>query len=267
MSIGDWDPLWLDPDQRRLYAALHGVSGAAQTGVVLVPPLLHELPRSRRFIAEVASELAATGLPCLRFDFRGTGDSHGDGGELDFASMQRDLDLAVAALREATGISRVVLLAWRGSALMLQEWLERGGVANLVVLWEPIIDGESWLRELVDGDAHERGQRPPPRKGVPRSTDPADGQLMGFPASARLRGDLARARMDAGRHRHDAPVWLVVRSDPADLPLDITRVLPLPESAPTFDLGAAMDATFFLTPQVRDLVVELGHGVHREYGA
>src|SRR5687768_1570345 len=76
-GIGDWEPLWLGQDPRRLYAALHAVAGAPATGVLLVPPLLHEQPRSRRFIAEVASELAAIGLPCLRFDFLGTGDSPG----------------------------------------------------------------------------------------------------------------------------------------------------------------------------------------------
>jgi hypothetical protein len=262
-GIGDWDPMWLGQEPRRLYAALHAAPGTLTTGVVLVPPLLHEQPRSRRFIAEVASELASLGLPCLRFDFHGTGDSTGMGDELDFASMHRDLDLAAATLRQATGVGRIVMLAWRASALALQGWLERGGAADLAVLWEPVIDGESWLRELVEGDAQERALRPPPRPGVPRATDPADGQLMGFPASERLRSDLARARMAAGR-QGDAPVWLVVRSDPAELPLDIARVLALPATAPVFDLGAAMDATFFLTPQVRDVVAQLGQAVRQE---
>lgn len=267
-GIGDWDPLWIGQDPRRLYGALHAACGASaspasDTGVVLVPPLLHEQPRSRRFIAEVASELAAMGLHCLRFDFLGTGDSSGGGEELDFASMQRDLDLAAAHLRQSTGVTRVVMLAWRASALAVQGWLERGGAADLVVLWEPVIDGEAWLRELVVGDLQERALRPPPRAGVPRATDPSDGQLMGFPASERLRGDLARTRIAADRQA-DAPVWLVVRSDPADLPLDVARVLALPGNAPVFDMGAAMDATFFLTPQVRDVVTQLGHAVRDE---
>jgi hypothetical protein len=253
--------MWIGQEPRRLYAALH--PGDAKTGVVLVPPLLHEQPRSRRFIAEVASELAALGLPCLRFDFLGTGDSAGEGDELDFASMQRDLDLAAASLRKATGVDRVVMLAWRASALVVQGWLERGGAADLLVLWEPVVDGDTWLRELVAGDLGERELRPPPRPGIARATDPADGQLMGFPATERFRGDLARARMSPGR-QGDAPVWLVVRSDPADLPLDIARVLALPANAPVFDMGAAMDATFFLTPQVREVVAQLGQAVRAE---
>lgn len=262
MSIGAWEPSWLGPSSRPLYAALHGAPGT--TGVLLVPPLLHEAPRSRRFMVEVASEFAAMGLPCMRFDFHGTGDSSGMGEALDFASMQRDLDVAVDALRSRTGITRLVLVAWRGSALALQEWVERGGAADLIVLWEPIVDGGSWLRDLIDGDAGERAERPPPRAGIPRLTDPSDGQLMGFAASSRLRSDLQDARLREHIAHGRAPVWAVVRADAQALPVACSRVLPLPANAPSFNEGAAMDATFFLTPSVRELVEELGRAMRRE---
>jgi hypothetical protein len=266
MSIGDWEPFWLGSGARRLYAALHEVPGAPSTGVVVVPPLLHEAPRSRRFIAEVCNELADMGLPALRFDFHGTGDSTGSGDEVDFASMHRDLDLAVAALRERTGVRRVVLLAWRGGAFALRGWLDRGGVADLAVLWEPIEDGASWLQELVECDAGERAQRPPPRAGIPRITDPADGQLMGFPAPPQLRVDLAKARLDGGAEGGGVPVWAVVREGRAPS-MEFAKVLPLPANAPSFNGGAAMDATFFLTPSTRELVGELAHAMGRGAGA
>jgi len=262
MSIGAWEPLWIGSPTRPLCAALHGAPGA--TGVVLVPPLLHELPRSRRFLTEVANEFASMGLPCLRFDFHGTGDSSGDGEALDFDSMQRDLDAAVNALREKTGIARLALVAWRGSALAVQAWLKRGGTAELVVLWEPIVDGAGWLQELLMGDAGERASRPPPRPGVSRLTDPSDGQLMGFPASPRLREDLEQSRLHGDPAHGRAPVWGVVRSEAGTLPLQLAKVLSLPASAPSFNIGAAMDATFFLTPPVRDLVGELGQAMRRE---
>ena len=267
MSLADWEPFWMGPASHRLYAALHGVAGVPSTGVVLVPPLLHELPRSRRFIAEVASELAAIGLPTLRFDFHGTGDSSGTGDDIGFASMHRDIDQAVAALREKTGIRRLVLVGWRGASLVLRGWLDRGGSADLVVLWDPIVDGGYWLQELMHGDVGERAVRPPPRRGIPRLTDPSDGQLMGFPASPQLREDLARTHLGGGTRRGDVPVWAIVRAGVADLPKDIARVLQLPENAPVFNVGAAMDATFFLTPGVRNLIGELGQAVFEEASA
>lgn len=263
MSIDDFEPLWLDPKGRCLYAALHRVtSGRATVGVVLVPPILHELPRSRRFLTEVAAGLAAQGVPSLRFDFFGTGDSSGRGDELDFASMSIDLGLAVAALCEYTNVEQVVLLVWRGAALSMGRWFEQGARVDMVVLWEPIIDGSAWLLELERQDASERSERP--RPGVPCTTDPADGQLMGFPVSPRLRTDLAQARLTRDLMPSEAPVWTVVRNDATDFPVCVSRMLPLPEGAPSFTGGAAMDATFFLTPMVQKLVDELGQALREQ---
>ena len=78
MSVDAWQPLWIGDAPRQLYAALHAAA-AARVGVLMAPPLLHEQPRSRRVLVEVASRLAALGLACLRFDYFGTGDSAGDG--------------------------------------------------------------------------------------------------------------------------------------------------------------------------------------------
>lgn len=259
MSIGDFDPLWLDPQGRCLYAALHRVEPArAAVGVVLVPPLLHEQPTSRRFLTEVAAGLAAQGLPSLRFDFLGTGDSSGSGDELDFSSMSIDMDLAVNTLAAQTGAERVVLLAWRGAALAVGKWLQEGGRADLVVLWEPITDGFAWLDELQRMDASQRAERPRTPRGVSGISDPSDGQLMGFPVSPRLRADLVQARLAGNTLRDLAPVWVVVRTGSADMPMDITRRLSLPVGAPGFGGRAAMDKTFFLTPPIRNFVDELG---------
>lgn len=263
---GDWDPHWIGDASHRLYAALHAVPGTPTTGIVLVPPLLHELPRTRRFLTEIASELAKTGLPSLRFDFQGTGDSGGGGEELDFSTIRRDLDLAIAALRELTGVSRVCVCAWRGSALALRGWAEQGGAADLLVLWEPIIDGADWLQRLQESDARERATRPPARPGVPRITDRADGQLMGFTASRALLADLAHSRLDSVRGTR-LPIWLIARPNPGAVPEGVDNVLSLPPGAPAFSTDAAMDATFFVTPPVRELVGQLGRAVQMEVRA
>lgn len=265
MKIDDFEPLWVDPQGRCIYGALHRVAACAGAGVVMVPPLLHELATSRRFLAEVSAVFADHCVPSFRFDYFGTGDSCGTGDQLDFGSIAIDLELAVATLRRQTGVDRVVLLAWRGAALPVGHWLEHGGQADLVVLWEPVTDGGEWLRELELADANERATRPGPRPGARCVTaDPADGQLMGFLASPRLRLEMGRSCLANHLLWGSAPVWVVARADVADLQVGVTRVLPLPPEAPSFSGAAAMDKTFFLTPAVRKMVGELATALRKQ---
>src|SRR3546814_17099809 len=100
MSIGHWEPFWIGEPERQRYAALHRASSPdARVGVVMVPPLFYEQPRGRRFTTEAASALAGLGMPTLRFDFFGEGDSAGSAAEMDVASMREDISDAVDALR------------------------------------------------------------------------------------------------------------------------------------------------------------------------
>lgn len=259
VSTDAFDAFWIQRGSRSLYAALHRsrIDGAA-VGVLCVPPLLHEQPRSRRFITEAANALAADGVPALRFDFHGSGDSTGAADALDFASMRLDLDSAVAALRETTGVARVVTIAWRAGALALADAVDHGLRIDRAVVWEPIVDGAAWRRELERDDAAERVRRPRPRPGVPRTSDPADGQLMGFAVSKPMRDDLARA--DARRLAARIPTWTVERGG-SDVISNPERRWTLPPGTPTFAGGAQMEATLFLAPKLEALVREIGDAV------
>lgn len=261
MSIGPWEPFWLEADSRCLYAALHPAQAPQRpVGVVCVPPLLHEQPRSRRFVTEVASGLAALGMPCLRFDFEGSGDSAGAGERLDFDSMRADLDLAVAALRAQTGVERVVLLAWRAAALAVWSWLASGRQVDRIVLWEPVTDGAQWLAELERLDAHERARRPRPRPGVPRTADPNDGQLIGFGASPAFRQGLAGSRITEAQAL-PVPAWVVVH-EAAAAPAGFDRVFTLPSGTPSLGAGTAgMESAFFMSPPLERAVTDLGHAL------
>lgn len=261
MAIGEWQPVWLEDGRRQLYAGLHPAThGTRSTGVLFVPPLLHEQPRSRRFIAETASAFAGLGLPGIRFDFSATGDSNGDPGSVDFASMHEDLDLALSVMKSRTGVQRVALLAWRGAALPVSTWLARRRDIDLLVLWEPICDGADWLAELEAADAVERAERPRWRPGMTRLDTLDDGQLMGCPAPDRLRLDLAGTRVsDAGWDR-GMPVWAVLRGDIAQPDIRIDRLLPVPAEAPTFNAGD-MEAPFFMSPLLEQAVDRLGRAL------
>ena len=246
MSVGFWQPLWLGTPARQCYAALHPVNGA-RTGVLMAPPLLHEQPRSRRVLVEVASRLTERGVPCLRFDYFGTGDSGGAGEVHDFAAVHADLDLAVRALRDTGGVDTVVLMAWRGAALPVWSWPDARRKVNALALWEPVLDGAAWLGALEAVDRSEREARYP-NAGVME-----DDYLMGFQTGARWRVDMAAARIASPA---PVPAWMIAREGANDGAIS-QRTFRLPDDAPRFDDGIGIERAMFLSRKLYGVVDDI----------
>ncbi|MGN6313500.1 MAG: serine aminopeptidase domain-containing protein [Rhodanobacteraceae bacterium] len=256
----DWEPLWLGPPGRRLYAALHHASGRAKVGVVVAPPLLSEQPRSRRLMFEIAGVLAAQGLPCLRFDYYGTGDSEGDAEAHDLAAICADLDAAVSRLREHAGLTRVAVMAWRGAALAACDWALRNPI-DALILCDPVMDGAAWLAELESADRRERVSRERYPHGA-GAGEASDGQLMGYPVSAGWRHGVSALRLSEIAPGARAAIWAVLRNA-TGTPEWARRMFVLPSGTPRFDGQTRMDATLFLSPQLRALIGELGRELTR----
>lgn len=256
MSGPTWRPLWLGPPARRLYAAVHPGTPDARVGVLMAPPLLHEQPRSRRVLVDVANRLAAVGVPCLRFDYFGTGDSGGAGEQHDLAEMQRDLDIALDALHAETGVVRVAMLAWRASALPAWSWAQARTDLSALALWEPIGDGAAWLAELEAADRAERLSRYDALRD-----DVGDTNLMGFPTSPRWRSDIAQVRLADIAPPRSAQVWWLRREGDgaATAPGPLARrTIELPSDAPRFDGGVGVESVAFLSRRLQAVVDELG---------
>jgi pimeloyl-ACP methyl ester carboxylesterase len=137
----------------RLFGCLHPAPGAPrETGAVLVPPLFGELVQHHRAFYVLAEELAATGVPALRYDHAGTGDSAGDLTEASIGGWVDDVGEAVRALVERAGVARIHLIGARlGAALALAAAPSIGRTAGLA-LWEPALGAEH-LAELEAVDA------------------------------------------------------------------------------------------------------------------
>jgi len=252
-GIGIWEPLFIGGPERELYAGLHRSGAPAPClGVLLVPPLFHELPRSRRLLAEVASGLAASGLPSLRFDFFGTGDSAGDSEECNFASMCADIEMALRTLCAETGVRRIAVLAWRGGSMPLLASSKSDPRTVVSVLWEPILDGAAWLAELERLDAAERTAGS--RAHQTEAEDGIAGQLMGVAVSKRLRRDIGTACVPDSPTR--VPHWIVARPDSALL-RSADRTFMLPADAPTFGDGVRMDQALFMSPSLQPVIGQL----------
>ncbi|WP_081715787.1 serine aminopeptidase domain-containing protein [Paraburkholderia mimosarum] len=122
----------------------------ATTGVVLCSPFGYDalcVHRGWRDFAIALTELG--GIPALRFDYPGTGDS--DGNEEDpqrFRMWIASIKAAARYLRATTGVRRLILCGLRlGATLAVLAAKELDGVDSLVLM-APVIAGKRYIREL-----------------------------------------------------------------------------------------------------------------------
>lgn len=118
-------------------------------GVVMVPPSGWEDVCTYRPLRAVAGVLAAAGIPVLRFDLPGTGDSAG--APHDEKLLERWIDSIAAAadeLRAATGVRDVAVMGVRLGAMIALAAAARGADVQDLILWGPQSTGRAYLREL-----------------------------------------------------------------------------------------------------------------------
>lgn len=118
-------------------------------GVVLCYPFGYDALCTYRGMRRLAERLAERGVPVLRFDYPGTGDSAGDASEPGrWRAWIDSIKQAVALLRATTGVERVSLVGLRlGGMLAALAAQELGDVDGLVLL-APVLSGKNYQREL-----------------------------------------------------------------------------------------------------------------------
>ncbi|CAG9250573.1 Serine aminopeptidase, S33 [Paraburkholderia unamae] len=126
---------------------LHPASG--RHGVVLCNPFGYDALCTHRGWRRLAERIAASGMPVLRFDYPGAGDSLGE--EEDPGRFEAWIDSIVAAvrhLRERTGVRQVSLCGLRLGATLAALAGERMGDIDGLVMLAPALSGRNYLREL-----------------------------------------------------------------------------------------------------------------------
>eukprot|EP01133_Synstelium_polycarpum_P025641 gene25641-30784_t len=158
-TIDTWIP---GPGDGALFASVHLPSDAAVRGaVVICPPLAKEHISAYRGLRQLAQELAEHGFLALRFDYEGQGDSSGRQDDpLAVAHWQASVTAAVSYVRR-TGIESVAVAGLRAGALLAASTVDTLGDLRAMVLWDPVISGRAYVRELtslyrvsVDDDPH-----------------------------------------------------------------------------------------------------------------
>ena len=88
-------------------------SGGSDTAAVLCQGIGRDASMAHRSFRKLADQLAAAGVPALRFDYRSAGDSCDAEGEESWNAWYGSLCSAVDWLRAGTAARRVVLIGLR----------------------------------------------------------------------------------------------------------------------------------------------------------
>jgi pimeloyl-ACP methyl ester carboxylesterase len=159
-------PFFFGSGQRRLfgiYTPGHG-SGHARAAV-FCHPWGQEYLRAHRSMRHLASLLNRAGVHVLRFDYFGSGDSAGDGLEADLAGWEGDVETAIDELKDTASVERVGLVGLRlGANLAASVAARRRDDVDALVLWDPVVDGGEYIRE-IERVAPQAGPQAP---GAPR---------------------------------------------------------------------------------------------------
>lgn len=162
---------------------------ACQGGVLLCNSYGREAICIQRTLRSLAERLSARGLACLRFDYRGSGDSSGTGDELSLSSMAADIVEATRELSVRAGSRRVGWLAVRTGGTAAVTALERARPAHLY-LWEPVFDGRAFAGALRAADR--LLERPRDTGGK------CDDAVLGHPFPRSFEEELVRFALPAG---------------------------------------------------------------------
>jgi alpha-beta hydrolase superfamily lysophospholipase len=202
--------VWFGPDDRPLFGWLHTPdTDWAKGGVVLCPTLGVEAMCAHRAMRTLAEELEAAGFVALRFDYEATGDSAGSEGEPGTVDAWRRSVGEALALVRAAGAARVALVGLRIGGTLAAVGAAEDGKVDALVLWDPCVDGRSFVREQQALKAMSIGDTG--TEGVPE-LDSGAVEILGSVLTPEVVADLAGLRVVQGRRLADR-VLVLTRTD------------------------------------------------------
>ena len=215
VAAGGDEAIYMSSGERQLFGWLHRPPGAvpARWGLVLCKPFGFEALCGHRSMRAFAGRAAELGIPVLRFDYLGTGDS----AEIDASADQievwtRDIASAVAELRRRTGVARVCLLGFRLGALLSVLAARQCQVDGLALI-APVLSGRKYLREARTAQlAAEAAQAASGGIPIAAATEGAM-EMNGFPLSAASIARLSALDIDALEPPGISKALLIDRSD------------------------------------------------------
>lgn len=126
---------------------IHHAGGSR--GVVICSAHGYEELSTHRIWRKQASRFAEAGMPTLRFDYHGTGDSLGADEDPDRVRAWLDsVQAAVTVLRQHAGVREVTLVGFRLGALLAAVAAEAMGGVDGLALLAPPTSGAAYVRQM-----------------------------------------------------------------------------------------------------------------------
>ena len=179
-------PFYFGSHGRELFGCYHRPlqKGIRECAVLVCQPFGHEYINSHRALRQLAARLAEAGFPVLRFDYYGCGDSSGEAEQGSLTRWMEDISAATAELRARSGMLEVCVVGLRLGATLAAVTGSRREDFKALVLWEPVIEGENYLQELLELQQEMFRFRPKP---MGHATHHAHMEVLGFAISRMLR--------------------------------------------------------------------------------
>ena len=143
-------PFYFGPASRPLFGWYHEPVAKVRRALAMVicPPLGHEYVNSHRSLRHLADRCAAAGVPTLRFDYDGTGNSAGADEDPDrLAAWLSSIREAMAQVRRLSGCQEMGLAGLRIGAT-LAALTSTDAEISFLALWAPCTRGRAYVREL-----------------------------------------------------------------------------------------------------------------------
>jgi amino acid adenylation domain-containing protein len=132
-----------------LYGLYYPGESHAESAVLICPPIGSEWTRAHFVIRKVVRQLVARGIPVMRFDFFGTGDSMGTGPQASLEDWQTNIDDAIDELKRRSGVHQIIGVGVRlGASLLAQVAQAQPETIVRLVLWDPILSGSRHVEDL-----------------------------------------------------------------------------------------------------------------------
>ena len=209
-------PLYFGNPQRRLFGVYHPPRSALSkdVGVCLCYPMPHEYMTMHMAFRQLSNLLSKGGFPVFRFDYFGTGDSSGDSMEGDVSQWIGDIHTAVRQFKHTSGVRQVCMVGVRfGAALAAKATMDGINVKDLV-LWDPVIDGQSHISEMKAMHSGLSDYFPIPRKEL--ITTGNFHQLLGYPFSPQMKASIEKINLLQAPHCSAETTFLVVSEERAE---------------------------------------------------